>query len=286
MKTRAFCRKTGLCRPEVRTKCPSSIAPHWRNTSSTCCVSIRQSPLSPVQPMTRSALPTIGLDGELADDPRQMADVPDLEIEDHLHEVGRGAMQGQIGDVGVVRGDDLGDLRQRSRLVDGGNAHARGEALAIALLDVPAHVEPALRLVVELRQFGRLDRIDRDALARRDDADDAVAGHGAAAGREAHRQVAARAADGDGLSALVPALVRIAAAPGIWNSMPVPALQAEPAVFLGRLRDVVDALVLVVGIDGAQHVDGGNLAAARHRPARPRRFRGQGAAAPIAGCRA
>ena len=56
-------------------------------------------------------------------------------------------------------------------------------------VDVPAHVDPAVGLVVEGGEGGRLDRVDRDALAGRQDADDAVSRHGAAIGREAHRQV-------------------------------------------------------------------------------------------------
>ena len=37
-----------------------------------------------------------------------------------------------------------------------------------------------MRLIIEGHQGGRLDRIDRNALARRDDADNTVARHGAA----------------------------------------------------------------------------------------------------------
>ena len=72
-----------------------------------------------------------------------------------------------------------------------------GKRCGRALVDVPAHVEPALRRVLEVLQRRRLDRIDRDALARRQDADDAVARHRAAVRREAHRQIAVDAADRD-----------------------------------------------------------------------------------------
>ena len=64
-----------------------------------------------------------------------------------------------------------------------------GKPLVPLVLDVPAHVEPALGLVVEGLQRRRLDGVDGDALSRREDADDAVARHGAAFG-EAHRHVA------------------------------------------------------------------------------------------------
>ena len=77
-----------------------------------------------------------------------------------------------------------------------GHLDAGREALALALVDVPAHVEPALGLVVEVLQGRRLDRIDGDPLARRHDADDALAGHRAALG-EADRHVAVEAADRD-----------------------------------------------------------------------------------------
>ena len=52
-------------------------------------------------------------------------------------------------------------------------------------------------LVLEVLQRRRLDRIDGDALARRQDADDAVARHRAAVGREPHRQIGVDAADRD-----------------------------------------------------------------------------------------
>ena len=89
---------------------------------------------------------------------------------------------------------DLGDLGERARRVDGRDRDPRRKALLVVLVDVPAHVDPALRLVVEGRQRRRLDRIDGDARARLHDADDAVAGHRALR-RETHRQVAAHAAD-------------------------------------------------------------------------------------------
>ena len=75
-----------------------------------------------------------------------------------------------------------------------GDLDAGGKALLVVLVDVPAHVDPALRLVVIGGQRRRLDRVDGDAGARLQDADDAVAGHGALR-RETHRQVAVGAAD-------------------------------------------------------------------------------------------
>ncbi len=54
---------------------------------------------------------------------------------------------------------------------------------------------PALRLIVEGCEIGRLNRIDRDAFAGRQDADDAVARDRAAVRRETHRQVALQPPD-------------------------------------------------------------------------------------------
>lgn len=73
-------------------------------------------------------------------------------------------------------GDHGRDLRERSGLVDVLDLDAGRESLRRGVLDVPADVEPALRLLLEILQGGRLDRINRDALARRDDADDAIPG--------------------------------------------------------------------------------------------------------------
>ena len=72
-----------------------------------------------------------------------------------------------------------------------------GKRCGVDLVDIPAHVEPALRLLLEILQRRRLDRIDRDALARRHDADDAVARHRAAVRRELDRQIGIDAADRD-----------------------------------------------------------------------------------------
>src|ERR1044072_343552 len=61
----------------------------------------------------------------------------------------------------------------------------------------PAHVEPVIRCVLEGLQRGRLDRIDRNPLAGRHDANDAVTRHGPAVRREAYRQFRRYAADRD-----------------------------------------------------------------------------------------
>src|SRR5262245_23258462 len=107
---------------------------------------------------------------ELRDNCTEMLEVIDLEIDGELGEIGRAARHADVVDVAVMLGDDGGDLGEAAGLVDIVDADARRETLRRGLVDIPAHVEPALRLVLEILQRGRLDRIDRDALARRDDA--------------------------------------------------------------------------------------------------------------------
>ena len=121
------------------------------------------------------------------------------------------------------------------------------------LVDVPAHVEPALRLFLEILQRRRLDRIDRDALARRDDADDAVARHRAAVRREVDRQVGIDAADRDRRRRCAP------------DRAATSALQLDRQPLLLRRRSAADALFLVVGIHRARDVGGPHLAAADRR---------------------
>jgi hypothetical protein len=48
------------------------------------------------------------------------------------------------------------------------------KALRRAGVHLPAHVEPAVGLVVEVGERRRLDRVDGDALAGGEDADDTV----------------------------------------------------------------------------------------------------------------
>ena len=92
----------------------------------------------------------------------------------------------------------------------------------------------------------------------RQDADDAVARHGAAVGREAHRQIAIDAADRN-RGALLTAAGRL-----IFDALG--ALEAEPAaVELGLLLDGGGALLLVVGIHRARDVGGAHLAAPHGR---------------------
>src|SRR3974390_3718244 len=94
-------------------------------------------------------------------------------------------------------GDYLRDLRKRAGLVTRLPGDARREAPRSGLFVVPAHVQPAFRLVLKLGERWGMDRINRDALTRRYNADDTIARHRAAIGRKAHRQIAVDAADRD-----------------------------------------------------------------------------------------
>ncbi len=51
--------------------------------------------------------------------------------------------------VGIVGGDDLRNVRQRTRLIDGSDRDPSRESLLHVLVDVPAHVDPALGLIVD-----------------------------------------------------------------------------------------------------------------------------------------
>src|SRR5262249_7205982 len=85
-------------------------------------------------------------------------------------------------------GHHLGDLRKLARLVDRLHGKLRRKSLRHLVVDIPTHVEPALRLILELFERLRLYRIDRDSLAGSENADDPVAGNGATLGGKAHRQ--------------------------------------------------------------------------------------------------
>src|SRR5690348_3537189 len=136
-----------------------------------------------------------GLGAQLGDDSAEMLEVIDLEVDGQLGEIGRAARHADIVDVAIMFGDHGRDLGETPGLVDVVDPDARREALRRRFIDVPADVEPPLRLFLEILQVRRLDRIDRDALARRDNADDAVAWNRAPVGRELDGQIGIDAAD-------------------------------------------------------------------------------------------
>ena len=129
------------------------------------------------------------------------------------------------------------DLRQRARLVDGVDLHARGKTPLLFLVDVPAHVIPAVRLVLISRKRRRMDRVDGDPLARRQDADDAVARHRAAVRRKTDRHVVDRTADRYGTAEQRFPLWAVLARH--FESDALTRLDLDPAFLLGRLRALV-----------------------------------------------
>src|SRR5690606_39443399 len=111
-------------------------------------------------------------------------------IDRQIGEIRRPAAHDDVVDIAVMFGDHLRYGGEGTRLVDGVEGDPGGKTLPVAVLHRPAHVEPAVGCILEGGEGGRLDGVDRDAFARRQDADDAVSRHGAALRCEAHRQVA------------------------------------------------------------------------------------------------
>src|SRR5580704_4255978 len=130
-----------------------------------------------------------GFGAQLGDNSAEMLQVIDLKIDGEFGKVLRAPGHADIVDIAVVLGDHGGYLGKTAGLVDIVDHDPRRKALRVRIVDIPAHVEPALRLLLEILQRRRLDRIDRDALARRDDPDDAVARHRPAVRRELDRQI-------------------------------------------------------------------------------------------------
>src|SRR6516225_6752471 len=101
------------------------------------------------------------------------------------------------------------------------HGNPRGEALGAGFLNVPSNIEPTFRSILELLESRRLDGIDGNTLAGREDADDAIPGQCPPVRREAHRKFVIDAADGDG-GAFV-------AGAGDFEHHRLSLLQAEPS---------------------------------------------------------
>src|SRR5690242_2733774 len=93
-----------------------------------------------------------GFGTQLGDDTAEMLQVIDLEIDRELGEVRRATEHADVIDIAVVLGDDGGNLGEASGLVDVVNEDPRWEALRGGFVDIPAYVEPALRLLLEILQ--------------------------------------------------------------------------------------------------------------------------------------
>src|ERR1700748_3459252 len=87
-----------------------------------------------------------GLGAQLGDNSAEMLEVIDLEIDGELGEVGRAPGHVDVVDIAVVLGNDSGDLGEAAGLVDVVNHDPGRKALRCGVVDIPAHVEPALRL--------------------------------------------------------------------------------------------------------------------------------------------
>src|SRR6516162_242857 len=139
-----------------------------------------------------------GLGAQLSNDRAEMLQVIDLKIDREFSKIGRAPAHADIVDIAVVLGDHGRNLRQAAGLIDVVDQDSRRKTLRRGLVDVPTHVEPALRLLLEVLQGRRLDRIDGNTFAGGDDADNAVAGYRTAVRREFDRQTGIIAADRDG----------------------------------------------------------------------------------------
>src|SRR5262245_32576371 len=129
---------------------------------------------------------------ESGNDLGEVVEVPHLHLDRHLGKVGRAAHHAHVVDIAVGLADQLRDLGQRPRLVEGGDGKLGGKPLGLVRIEVPGHVDPAL--VLERLELGGVDLEDADALPLGQDTDDPVAGNGAAL-LEGHRHIAAHAAD-------------------------------------------------------------------------------------------
>ncbi len=132
---------------------------------------------------------------QLGNDSVQMLEVIDLQIDGQIRKIRRTATHADIVDIAVMLGNDTGNLSKTSRLIDVLHMQSRRKTLRRHFLDIPANIEPALRLFLEILQRRRLDRINRDPLTRRDDADDAISRHRTTIRRKLHRQIRIDAAN-------------------------------------------------------------------------------------------
>src|SRR5712691_10634114 len=128
------------------------------------------------------------------DDRRQVLYVFDLDIDHDLEEIGRAVGDLEIADVAALLADRRGQAAEIAGLV-GDRDVDPPDMGGIGLLARPGDVEPALGLGGEAFQRVAIDRVDRHALAGRDDADDPVAGQRVAAAGEMQRHPGNEAAD-------------------------------------------------------------------------------------------
>src|SRR5206468_117253 len=126
----------------------------------------------------------------------EMLEIVDFKVDGQFGEIRRAPVHADIVDIAVVFGDDCRQLGKASGLVDVVDQYPGRKPLRGGIVDVPAHIQPALRLLLEILQCGRLDRVNGDALTWGNDADDPVARHGSPVRGEFDRQIRIDAADG------------------------------------------------------------------------------------------
>src|SRR5437016_4388881 len=115
-----------------------------------------------------------------------MLHIGDLDIDHDLKEISRTIGDLQIADVAALLADRGGQAAEIARLVGDRYVDPAGMG-GIRLLAAPGDVEPALGLFGEAFQRVAIDRVDRHALAGRDDADDPVTRQRMAAAGKMHR---------------------------------------------------------------------------------------------------
>src|ERR1700712_2147693 len=87
------------------------------------------------------------LGAQLGDNSAEMLEVIDLKIDGEFGEIRRAPGHADIVDIAVVLGDHGRDLGEATGLVDIVDHDPRRKTLRRGFVDVPAHIEPALRLL-------------------------------------------------------------------------------------------------------------------------------------------
>src|SRR4030095_2138583 len=166
------------------------------STSASNCARVIGDPRAARRPGPRAALEASdALDGgegsgvaNGSDDVLELPEVGDLddEVVDPAAVVGHGDLG--LRDVAVAGRDGAGDLREESRPVLADVDRDPDGPLA-RLFDVPLDVDQPLPVEHALGDREAVARVDGDAQAARDEADDRIARQRVAAAREPHQQV-------------------------------------------------------------------------------------------------
>src|SRR4051794_16057234 len=104
-----------------------------------------------------------------------MLHVADLDIDQDLEEIGRAVGDLQVRDIAALFADCRRQAAEIARLVGDRDVDPTNVS-DFRFVTAPGDIEPAFRLVSKTAERVAVDRVDRDSLAGRDDADDALAG--------------------------------------------------------------------------------------------------------------